>query len=266
MQRAEMGTKVRTGEPPRTPSSPTRTRNVERCTDNEWAGPIARVLAGDVNAYEEIYRATDGALRAFVGSRYWHLGTDFSDEVSVRTHEYALSRLKSYDSDRGASFQTWLNWQSRNVAAKVASEWFNLRRVNIGGRWQRVPRTVAVDEEGLEMLCRPVPDPADVREAESDSLVLWQEYEALAAEGKLSVTVHDMDGMTLAESALVLGIPVIRLRRLLDRNHGRLRKRLERQGVRPVEREPHFGRVRYDTDNTDYDDDWTGSQTAFLPD
>jgi DNA-directed RNA polymerase specialized sigma24 family protein len=201
-----------------------------------------------------------------VGSRYWHLGKDFSDEVSVRTHEYVLSRLSRYDPGRGALFQTWLNWQSRNVAAKVAAEWFNLRRVNVGGRWQRMSRTVAVDEEGLEMLCRPVPDPADVREAESDSLVLRQEYEALAAEGKLSVTAHDMDGMTLAESALVLGIPVIRLRRLLDRSHSRLRKRLSRLGVRPVEREPHFGRVRYETDNTDYDDDWTASATAFLPD
>jgi RNA polymerase sigma factor (sigma-70 family) len=175
-------------------------------------------------------------------------------------------RLNRYDPGRGASFQTWLNWQSRNVAAKVAAEWFNLRRVNIGGRWQRMSRTVAVDEEGLEMLCRPVPDPAEVREAESDSLVLWQEYEALAAEGKLSVTAHDMEGMTLAESALVLGIPVSRLRRLLERSHNRLRKRLERQGVRPVEREPHFGRVRYETDNTDFDDDWTASATAFLPD
>lgn len=235
-------------------------------TQRVVADAIARVLAGDVNAYEEIYRATDGALRAFVGSRYQHLGKDFSDEVSVRTHEYALARLNRYDAGRGASFQTWLNWQSRNVAAKVAAEWFNMRQVVVDGRWRRVSRTVAVDEEGLELLCRSVPDPADVREAESDSLVLWQEYEALTAEGKLSVTAHDMEGMTLAESALVLGIPVSRLRRLLDRNHSRLRKRLELQGVRPVEREPHFGRVRYDTDNTDYDDDWTGSQTAFLPD
>jgi RNA polymerase sigma factor (sigma-70 family) len=230
------------------------------------ADAISRVLAGDVNAYEEIYRATDGALRAFVGSRYQHLGRDFSDEVSVRTHEYAFTHLDRYDPGRGASFQTWLNWQSRNVAAKVAAEWFNLRRVNVGGRWQRMSRTVAVDEEGLEKLARSVPDPAEMREAESDSLVLWQEYEALAAEGKLSLTAHDMEGMTLAESALVLGIPVSRLRRLLDRNHNRLRKRLERQGVRPVEREPHYGRVWYDSDNTDYDDDWTASATAFLPD
>ena len=227
---------------------------------------IRRVLSGDINAYEEIYLATDGALRAFVGTRYQHLGRDFSDEVSVRTHEYVLTHLDRYDASRGASFQTWMNWQSRNVAAKVAAEWFNLRRVRVGGRVQRVSRSVAVDGEALEMLARAEPDPAAVREAESDSEVLWEEYEALATEARRSVTLHDIDGMTLAESALALGIPVSRLRRHLDQAHNHFRSRLKRLGVRPVEREPHFGMVRYDTDTTDYDDDWTASTTAFLPD
>jgi hypothetical protein len=130
---------VRTGEPPRTPgtpSSPGRTKNVERCTDNEWADAIARVLSGDVNAYGEIYAACDRRLRAFVGRRYGHLGGDFADEVAVRTHEYVFPRLNRYDPGRGASFQTWLNWQSLNVAGKVLCERYGLRRVAVasGGR------------------------------------------------------------------------------------------------------------------------------------
>jgi len=116
------------------------------------------------------------------------------------------------------------------------------------------------------MLARAEPDPAAVREAESDSEVLWEEYEALATEARRSVTLHDIDGMTLAESALALGIPVSRLRRHLDQAHNHFRSRLKRLGVRPVERETHYGMVRHETDSTGYDDDWTASATEFLPD
>jgi hypothetical protein len=52
-------------------------------TREERALRLARavkfVLAGDVNAYEEIYAVCDGALRAFTSRRYGHLGDDFTD-------------------------------------------------------------------------------------------------------------------------------------------------------------------------------------------
>jgi hypothetical protein len=110
-----------------------------------------------------------------------------------------------------------------------------------------------------------VPDPAEVHEAEWQSRQLWLEYAALAEEGRLSTALHDMEGLTLAQTAEALKMPLIRLRRLLDRNHSRLRKRLKRRGVRLVEHEPYYGMVRSETDDTGYDDDWSASVTAFLP-
>lgn len=227
-------------------------------TMDEVTDAVARVLAGDVNAYEVIYHATDGPLRAFVGSRYQHLGQDFVEEVAVRTHEYAVKHLGRYDPTRGASFKTWLFWQSRNVAMKVATEWFSLRKVVIDGRWQRVSRSVAADDEKLEMLARAAPDPADVREAERDSLLIAKELEALEAKLKSGVVLHDIEGLTLDESALALGIPVSRLRRLLDQAHNRFRSRLKRLGFRPVERDSHYGMVRRDSDDVGLDDDPAG--------
>jgi hypothetical protein len=62
----------------------------------------------------------------------------------------------------------------------------------------------------------------------------------------------------------LLNMPVITLRRLLDREFRRLRKRLRRRDVEPDLPRPHHGMVSR-TDTSGYDDDWTSSQTAVLP-
>jgi len=36
--------------------------------------------------------------------------------------------------------------------------------------------------------------------------------------------------------------------------------------VRPVDCVPYYGRVRYENDDTGYDDDWTATSTADVPD
>jgi len=230
------------------------------------AEAISRVRAGDVNAYEEIYAVCDSSLRSYIGARYGHLGDDFVDEVDVRTHEYVFENLNLYKSG-GSSFQTWMNWASRNIALRVMTERFNLRKVmNADGRWERVAVSIAMDEEALALVARTVPGPEEVHDAEWQRHLLWQEYDALANDGRLSVTHYDLGGGSLADVARDLGMPVIRLRRLLEKNHRRLRGRLKRAGVSLVEREPHYGRVWQDPDVTWYDDDWTATQTADPPD
>ena len=228
---------------------------------------MGRVLAADVDAYAVIYEVCDGSLRSFIGSRYGRLGKDFVDEVAIRTHEYVLTRLDKYKSDKDASFQTWLNLRSLNVAGKVLVERYGLRRVAAkDGRRRRVAVSESFDEETHAQRARPVPGPAEEREARLRSRLLWQEYEALAREGRLSIALHDIAGRTLADTARELGEPLIRVRRLLERNHNSLRKRLKRLDVRPVEPEPHHGRVWTEPDDTGYDNDWTATPMACLPD
>lgn len=236
-------------------------KNKEEITD-----AIQRVLNGDVDSYEIILKQTDSSLRSFIGSRYGQLGKDFIDEVAIRTHEFGFANLSSYNTDSDATLQTWLNLRSLNVAGEVLAERLDLHRLGPRGARRRVLVSESFDEETHAQRARPVPGPAEEYEARMRSRLLWQEYEALAREGRLSIALYDLEGRTLAETAQELGMPLIRVRRLLERNHHRLRKRLKRLDVRPVEPEPHHGRVWTEPDDTGYDDDWTATPMAYLPD
>jgi DNA-directed RNA polymerase specialized sigma24 family protein len=232
----------------------------------EVTDAIQRVLKGDVDSYAIIHKQTDSSLRSFIGSRYGHLGNDFVDEVAIRTHEFGFANLNSYNTDRDATLQTWLNLRSLNVAGEVLAERLDLHRLGPRGARRRVVVSESFNDEVHALQAGSVPGPAEDYDARMRSRLLWQEYEALASEGRLSIALHDLAGRTLAETARETGMPLIRVRRLLERNHHGLRKRLKRLDVRPVEPEPHYGRVWSEPDDTGYDDDWAATSMAYLPD
>jgi hypothetical protein len=153
-----------------------------------------------------------------------------------------------------------------NVAGEVLAERLDLRRLGPRGARRRVVVSESLNEETHALRSGSGIGPAEAYEARMRSHMLWQEYEALAGEGRLSIALHDVEGRALAETAQALDMPLIRVRRLLDRNHNRLRRRLKRRDVRPVECEPHYGMVRYETDDTGSDEDWTATPMAYLPD
>ncbi len=184
------------------------------------ARAVKLVQAGDVNAYEEIYACCDGALRAFIGRRYGHRGQDFVEEVAVRTHEYALSRLSEYNAAK-ASPQTWLNWQSRSVAGQVMRERYG-------------PRLVQYEESVHEAWAVTATGPAEVYEEERLSRVLIEEVERLSDRSRQSVVLHDRDGLTYAEAAEASGLSVMQVRYRRRRALTLLKHRLLRRGVRPV--------------------------------
>ncbi len=234
----------------------------DKGTSPTLTAAIRRVLDGDVDAYGTIYDIIDKPLRSYVDKRYGRLDDDFRNEVATRTHTFVFENLAQYDPGF-ASLQTWAIWSSRNVALQVMTERFNLHKVRTeDGKWQRETISIAMDEEALALATKAGPDS---NEALWLKHVLWQEYEALAREGRLSLTMHVVEGRPLHETAKLLNIPVIRLRRLLDRDFRRLRKRLRRRGVGPDLSWPHHG-IASHADDTGYDDDWTTSTTASLPD
>jgi DNA-directed RNA polymerase specialized sigma24 family protein len=227
---------------------------------------ISRVLAGEVNAYEGIYVACDRSLRSHIGSRYGRLGDDFVKEVAIRTHEYVCTHLNLYNSDEGASLQTWVNDQSLRIAGEALADWHGLRRLTQpDGTRKRVAVLEPFDEERHARYAGTAPGPAEEYEAKMRSRQLWQEYQALARDGRLSIALHDLAGLTLAETAERLNLPLIRVRRLLEQNHKALARWLRRRGYRPCAPEPHYGRVWHGFDDTGYDEDWTASVTAVLP-
>ncbi len=219
----------------------------------EVAFAIQRVLDGDVDAYELIYKRCDSSLRAFAGSRYGYLGSDFVDEVAIRTHEYTITRLDKYDPDKGASFQTWLNWQSLNVARKVRTERFG-------------PRFVRFDENVHSPWALPVRGPSEESEAARRSRILRQEYENLAGDGRLSIALHDLDGLTFADTAQQAGLSVGKARRERARALAVLKRRLQEQGVSATVRDSTPVPIWHGKDNTGCDDDWTATVAAKLPD
>ncbi|MBM3322649.1 sigma-70 family RNA polymerase sigma factor [candidate division WOR-3 bacterium] len=178
---------------------------------------IRRVLDGDVEAYEIIYRECNGSLRSFIGSWYGQHGNDFVDEVAIRTHERALTKLPEFDPGR-ASFQTWLNWQARSVASQVLAEW-------------RGPRFTGFDEDLHAQYVPSVPGPEELHERRRRDELVRQEFEALDEEGRLTMFYHDLTEMTFSATATEMGCSVGRVRRTRDKALAQMRRQLDKRGI-----------------------------------
>ncbi len=221
--------------------------------DKEIQEAIQRVQDGEENAYEIIHKRTDGSLRLFIGSRNRGRDGDFINEVAERTHEYALEHLKEYSPEKRASFQTWLNWQSRNVARKVRAE-------------RDDHNTVSLNEElDVQYVLTPS-DPAEEHERQRRNRVLRQELKALAEQGRLSVAGHGSGRWTFTVTARRLGLTLPQARYRYGRACRELKQRLELRGVRPTEVVPCYGRVGTLPDESGEEDDRGAMPMASLPD
>jgi RNA polymerase sigma factor (sigma-70 family) len=217
----------------------------------ELTDAIERVLGGDEDAYELIYRESDRPLRAWLGKRFHLLGPDFIDEVAVRTFEVAFHNLHRFDPER-TRFLTWLIWQARSVAKRVRHERFRRRAVSL--------------DEAMHKPWATVPGPAEERERAELYRALGEELDSLPEQTRACVTLFHCQGLTNRQTADRLGIPLIRARRERARALAVLKRRLQERGVRVVERDCTPSPVWHGRDSTGYDDDWTASVTANLPD
>ncbi len=212
---------------------------------------IRRVLSGREDDYAIVYEQCDRPLRAYIASHFYWAGPDFVDEVAVRTHEYALSRLDEYDASK-ASPQTWLNWQSRSVASQVVREWYGTRLVQY-------------DERVHEAWAATVAGPAEVYEDRRLSRVLREEKSLLPEDDRRSVELHDEAGLTFDESAEASGLSVMQVRYRRRRALAVLNRRLRERGVSPVEVDFTPAPVWHGRDWTD-PDDYCAPTVAVLPD
>lgn len=226
---------------------------------------IGRVLAGEVDAYESIYRVCDQPLRAFVAARYGRLGIDFVEEVALRTHERVLEKLSSYDPDRGASFQSWMNWQALSVARRVKEEWFGISRVrDKEGRRRDVVRLESFDEKLHAEYVPTVLSPEEERERRERNRLLWQEFNRLSELGRLSIAGYDLEGWTFSQTAVRLGRGYGTVWRERRRALAILRERLQGLGIGPAERSTVCHRVvRFYGGNGA--EEWRVSVAADLP-
>ncbi|HTW91736.1 MAG TPA: sigma-70 family RNA polymerase sigma factor [bacterium] len=214
---------------------------------------IQCVQSGEVNAYSVIFEICDDSLRSFISMSCWQLGGDFVSEVAIRTHEYALKHLAEYDSDKGASFQTWLNWQSLNVAAQVMAE-------RCGHRF------VQRDEGKHDAYLPSAAGPEAAQDVKERDQALRQELKALPEDERLTIAHHDLAGRTFAETAQATGLTVRQVRYKRERALAVMKRRLQERGFRPVEVDSTPAPIFYGWDHTEPDDEYTTSVTAILPD
>jgi len=154
---------------------------------------------------------------------------EIQDEIANRTHEFIFENLSRYDPAL-ASFQRWQILASRNVALRVMTERFNLCKVETGAAggsallplspWMRSADTGRKDCAG----------PDEAQFAECRSHLLWKEYDALANDGRLSISLHILQGRTWLILPGSSTCPSSASVGCWTRSSGRLRKRLLRQG------------------------------------
>jgi RNA polymerase sigma factor (sigma-70 family) len=221
------------------------------CRSSELRPAIVRVRGGELNAYKAIYEVCDRPLRSFIGRRYGLFGSDFVDEVAIRTHEYAFTHIDKYDSDKGASFQTWLNWQSRNIAAQVMAEWAVRGRPHRAKKHEAGSTTAAGPETELAARLR--------------DRALKEELTALPDDERLVILYHDLEMLTLAETAEATSLTIRQVRYKRAKGLATMKRRLQARGVEPVEIDMTPVPIYHGWDCTEPDDDFTVSVTAVLP-
>jgi len=190
--------------------------------DDELVDAIRHVLDGDRERYEEIYKLTDQPLRGFIGARFGRLGDSFVDEAAIRTHEYTLERLSEFDPGKGASFQTWLNHNSRSITAVMIREWY-------GGR------LVGFAEAEHEERAPSSPGPEELRERAERDRAVMEELELLSEPGRSCVRSCDVEDCTMRAAAARLKMSASGVSRFRRVALAKLRRQLTRRGIRPAE-------------------------------
>jgi len=211
---------------------------------------IQQVLQGDTRAYATIYTLCDESGRSYIRDRYSCLGSDFENEAMARTHGRVLRRLAHYRPGM-AAFLTWFIWQLRAAISQVLYENYGeeLLQFEDGGPYEPS-----------------VSGPEEVRDLSDRDRTLRRELRALPEEERLCIAHHDLAGRTFAETARRMRVSVGRVRWKRDAGLRRLRMRAKRLRLRIVEVDSTRAPVWHGRDTTGYDDDWTASVTAVLPD
>jgi RNA polymerase sigma-70 factor (ECF subfamily) len=168
---------------------------------------VRAAAAGDVAAYEELYRANVGRIYALClrMTRDRDAAEELTQDVFVR----AWDRLASF---RGESaFSTWLH----RVAVNVVLGALRKRR-----RWLSRHAHADLDDAAAELVGQASPSPR--------KLDLERSIAALPPRARLVFVLHDVEGYRHAEIASQMGVAVGTCKAHLHRARSLLKEALER--------------------------------------
>lgn len=168
---------------------------------------MARVSAGDAHAFRLlVVRHADRAL-----ATAWRMSANRSDAEDLVQEAFlrVWRSAASYQAER-ARFTTWLHRMVVNLAVD---------------RWRR--RRPTVELEAANDVPDPAPDAQLVAEASEDAAAVSAALAALPERQRMAVALCYYEGMSNAEAAAALGVPVGALEALLVRARRRLRTLLQ---------------------------------------
>lgn len=148
------------------------------------------------------------------------LAEDLAQEAFIR----AFGRLESYD--RGRRFSSWFF----QVVHNVAVDYLRRRRLT----------TVSLDgpSDSVAAPVTPSPSPADSAEHEALGRAMAQALERLRPEYREALILHYREGLTHAEVAAALGVPLGTVKTHLHRGRTEMASLLEADGWGPAPAAP----------------------------
>lgn len=183
-------------------SGPSPPREPERGLGAADLSDARRAQAGDVRAFERLYRAHVGRIHGLARRM---IGTDSADEVTQDVFVRAWQKIGSF---RGESaFGTWLHRLAVNVML-TRRAWLGTQR----SRWSS-------DDTAIELASAPP--------ARTDAGIDMEAAIAKLPEGARQVFVlHDVEGYRHEEIARFLGVTSGTTKAQLHRARGMLRRHL----------------------------------------
>jgi RNA polymerase sigma-70 factor (ECF subfamily) len=172
--------------------------------DAQQADLVRRAVGGEVEAFEELYRANVGRVYALCLRMTGNPGV--AEELTQETFVRAWRKLGSF---RGASaFSTWLHRVTVNIV--------------LGHRRSGARRTARIAPSG-EI---PLNDPAAPPAAPAEAVDLERAIAALPHQARKVFVLHDVEGYRHREIAKLVGIAIGTSKAQLHRARKILRKAL----------------------------------------
>ena len=173
--------------------------------------------AGDTSAFDLLVQRWD---RKIQGAIYRVVGpSEDARDLSQEAFLKAYRGLRSFKKD--ARFSSWLY----QIALNVCRDRLRRRR----GRMHL--SLDELDEEGHELAVRPGPSPLDLAEARDISQRVARAVAALPDDQREIVVLKEYQGLTFAEIAEVLDVPLSTVKTRLYRGLVQLRQHLAHEGI-----------------------------------
>ena len=186
----------------------------------DWPGDeraVTRFLAGDAIAFEQIVRHYSGTLFSLAARL---VGPSEAEDVVQETFLRAYRGLEKFRGD--SSLKTWLYTIALNRARARHGALARLRALISS------PRAADPDDgtSALDDAADPAASPEENAVRSEQRLRLRRAMRVLPEEFRTAVILRDLEGLSYAEVAEVLGVPVGTVRSRIARGRALLREEL----------------------------------------